>query len=97
MYEKRQLCKDNDNLIRVFRELDRYGPARVINKLCQFFPKEKETLNGRGYEKIVFEHLEQLASPNLDSDSKELVFDRIETLYNTVVSVRWDNIYAVAK
>ena len=40
-----------------------------------------------GPEEIVFEHLEQLASPNLDSDSKELVFDRVETLYNTVVSV----------
>ena len=41
---------------------------------------------------IVFEHSEQLASPNLDSDSKELVFDRVETLYKTVVSVGWDNI-----
>ena len=50
------------------------------------------TFNGRGFEEIVFEHLEQLASPNLDSDSKELVFDRVETLYNTVVSVRWGNI-----
>ena len=59
--------------------------------------KNYATLNGRGYEEIAFEHLEQLASPNLDSDSKELVFDRVETLYNTVVSVRRDNIYAVAK
>ena len=42
-------------------------------------------------EEIVFEHLEQLALPNLNSDSKELVFDRVETLYNTVVSVRWGN------
>ena len=33
--------------------------------------------------------LEQLASPNLDSDSQESVFDRAETLYNTVVNVRW--------
>ena len=41
---------------------------------------------------IVIEHLEQLATPNLDSDSQESVFDRVETLYNTVVSVRWDNI-----
>ena len=31
------------------------------------------TLNGRGCKEIVSEHLEQLASPNLDSDSKELV------------------------
>ena len=38
------------------------------------------------------EHLEQLASPNLESDSQESVFDRVETLYNTVVSVRWDNV-----
>ena len=46
----------------------------------------------RGCEEIVFEHLEQLASPNLDSDSQESVCDRVETLYSTVVSVRWDNI-----
>ena len=38
------------------------------------------------------EHLEQLASPNLDSDSQESVFDRVETLFNTVLSVRWDNV-----
>ena len=37
-------------------------------------------------------NLEQLASPNLDSDSQESVFDRVETLYNTVENVRWDNI-----
>ena len=37
-------------------------------------------------------NLEQLASPNLDSDSQESVFDRVETLYNTVESVQWDNI-----
>ena len=42
--------------------------------------KNYATLNGRGYEEIAFEHLEQLASPNLDSDSKESVFDRVETL-----------------
>ena len=35
---------------------------------------------------------EQLPSPNLDSDSQESVFDRVETLYNTVVSILWDNI-----
>ena len=50
------------------------------------------TLNSRGCEEIVIEHLEKLAPPNLDSDNQELVFDRVETLYNTVVSVRWDNI-----
>ena len=49
------------------------------------------------------EILQQLASQSLDSDSQESVFFyRVETLYNTVVSVRWDNIiflycYAVAK
>ena len=43
-------------------------------------------------EEIVVEHLEQLSSPNLDSDGQESVFDRVETQYNTVVSVRWDNI-----
>jgi len=36
------------------------------------------------------EILQQLASLNLDSDSQESVFYRVETLYNTVVSVRWD-------
>ena len=54
-------------------------------------------LNGRGCEEIVFEHLEQLASPNLDSDNQESVFDSVETLYNTDESTRWGNIYAVAK
>ena len=47
---------------------------------------------GRGCEEIVFAHLEQLVSPNLDSDSQESVFDRVETPYKRVVSVRWDNI-----
>ena len=28
-------------LIRVFKELDRYGLARVINKLCIFFPRKE--------------------------------------------------------
>ena len=50
------------------------------------------TLNSRGCEEIVFGHFEQLASSNLDSDSQESVFDRVKTLYNTVVSVRLDNI-----
>ena len=43
-------------------------------------------------EEIVLEHLEELASPNLDSDSQESVFDPVETLYNTVVGVGWDNV-----
>ena len=51
----------------------------------------------QGCEEIVFEHLEQLASPNLDSDNQKSVFDSVETLYNTDESVRWGNIYAVAK
>ena len=55
-------------------------------------PLCETSINGRGCEEIVFQHLEQLASPNLDSDSQESVFDRVETLYNTVVSVRWGNI-----
>ena len=41
---------------------------------------------------MVFKHLKQLASSNLDSDSQELVFDHVETLYNTVVSIPWNNI-----
>ena len=36
--------------------------------------------------------LQQPASPNLDFDGQESVFYRVETLSNTVVSVRWDNI-----
>jgi len=38
------------------------------------------------------EILQQPASPNLDFDGQESVFYRVETLSNTVVSVRWDNI-----
>ena len=39
------------------------------------------------------EILQQLASQSLDSDSQESVFFYgVETLYNKVVSVRWDNI-----
>ena len=44
---------------------------------------------------IVFEHLEQLASPNLDSHSQDSVFYLVETLYNTVVSARCDNVITV--
>ena len=68
--------------------------------IMPILPAEKKnaTLNGRGCEEIVFEHLEQVASPNLDSHSQESGFDRVGTQYNTVVSVRWDNIIsAVAK
>jgi len=36
------------------------------------------------------EILQQLATLNLDFDSQESVFYRVETLYNTVVSVGWD-------
>jgi len=36
--------------------------------------------------------LQQPASPNLDFDGQESVFYRVETLSNTVVSVRWDNV-----
>ena len=40
---------------------------------------------------IVSEHLEQLASPNLDCNSQESAFYfRVETL----LSVRWDNVIA---
>ncbi len=64
-------------LIRVFRELDRYGLARMINYANSSRSKKiYATLNGRGCDEILFEHLGQLASPNLDSDSQELVFDR---------------------
>ena len=39
------------------------------------------------------EILRQLASPNLDSDSQESVFYRVETLYNTVV--RFDGVHGI--
>ena len=38
--------------------------------------------------KLSVEHLELLALPNLDSDSQDSVFYRVETLYNTFLSVR---------
>ena len=84
-------------LIRVFRELGRrYGLVRVkINyAYSSRWKKIYATLSGRGCKEIVFEHLEQLASLNLDSHSQESFFGRFETLYNTFVSVRdrWDNI-----
>ena len=65
------------------RELHRYGLAGVnINYAYSSRGKNIHfTLNGRGCEEIVFEHLEQLASPNLDSDSQESVFYRVETLF----------------
>ena len=52
--------------------------------------------------KLSSEHLEQPTSPNLDSlipITRNQFFYCVETLYNTVLSVRWDNIiiYAVAK
>ncbi len=46
------------------------------------------TLNGRGCDEILFEHLGQLASPNLDSDSQELVFDRSMGQYYYAVA-KW--------
>ena len=39
------------------------------------------------------EILRQLASPNLDSDSQESVFYRVETLYNTIV--RFDGVHGI--
>ena len=39
------------------------------------------------------EILRQLASPNLDSDSQESVFFRVETLYNTIV--RFDGVHGI--
>ena len=91
------------NYVRLNPGLQRARPLwsgasdKLIMPILPASKKNYPTLNGRGYEEIVFEHLEQLAPPNLDSDSKELAFDCVETLYNTAVSVRWDNIYAVAK
>ena len=59
------------------RELHRYGLAGVnINYAYSSRGKNiHATLNGRGCEEIVCEHLKQLASPNVpDSDSQESVF-----------------------
>ena len=51
-----------------------------------------EVVRNRFRERIN-EILQQLASPNLDSDSQESVFYRVETLYNTVV--RFDGVHAI--
>ena len=86
------------NYVRLNPGLQRARPlwSGASDKLIMpILPAQRKIMPLSRYEEIVFEHLEQLASPNLDSDSKELVFDRVETLYNTVVSVRWDNIYSV--
>ena len=62
--------------------------------IMHIFPAERKFMLlstaklSRCCEEIVFEHLEQLALPNLDSDSQDSAFYRVETLYNTVVSVR---------
>ena len=39
------------------------------------------------------EILRQLASPNLDSDSQESLFYRVETLYHTIV--RFDGVHGI--
>lgn len=40
----------------------------------------------------ITEILQTIASPQLDSDSQNQFFCRVESLYNRVVSVPWDNI-----
>ena len=89
--------------IRVFRELGRYGLARVIN--YAYFSRGKKiyaTLATKMAEVVrnrlrawINEILQQLASPNLDSDSHESVFYRVETLYNTVV--RFDGVRGIGR
>ena len=72
---------EEDEWIRV-RELHHYGLARV-NINYAYSSRGKNiyfTFNGRGCEEIVFEHLKQLAKPNVDSDSQKSVFYRVETL-----------------
>ena len=54
--------------------------------------KMAEVVRNRFRERIN-EILQQLASPNLDSDSQESVFYRVETLYNTIV--RFDGVHAI--
>ena len=65
--------------MRVFREFDRYGLARVQNKLIMhILPAERkfmrlwlvEVVRNRKYNEI----LQQLASQSLDSDSQESIF-----------------------
>ena len=63
-------------LIQVFRELNYPYPYSSCGK------KIYATLNGRGCEEIILQHLEQLASPNLDCDSQESLFYRVKTLYS---------------
>jgi len=84
--------------IRVPRELDRHGLARVHDNLVMHVLPAKRKLMRLSLAEVVRnrlrarinEILQQLATLNLDFDSQESVFYRVETLYNTVVSVGWD-------
>ena len=86
-------------LIRVFRELDRYGLARVKINYAYILSVEwkftqpsqsckiAEAVRNR-FRAWINEILRQRASANLDSDSQESVFFRVETLYNTIGQFR---------
>ena len=75
--------------IRVFRELERYDLAQVINQLCIFF-QQKENLWYSCWQKLcgnrlwswIKKILRQIALPI------GISFYHVETLYNTVVSIR---------
>ena len=67
--------------------------------IMNILPAERMT---EAVRKLSSEHLEQPTYSNLDSlipITRNQFFYCVETLYNTVLSVRWDNIiiYAVAK
>ena len=98
--------QDCDSVIRVSNyvlpnpglQVDRPLWSGASNKLCTFsrgkeiyatLAKMAEVVRNR-LRAWINEILQQLASPNLDSDSQESVFYRIETLYNTVV--RFDGV-----
>ena len=64
-----------------------------------FFPRKEnlcykvaEVVRNR-FRAWINEILQQLASPNLDSDSQESVFYRVETLYNTIA--RFDGVHGI--
>ena len=63
-----------DAIIRVCMLLCETSMPLFVFRIMFVLIRVYATLNGRGCEKIVFEHLEQLASPNLDSDSKGIGF-----------------------
>ena len=78
-------------LIRVFRELDRYGLARVINKVWLFFPRNENLCSPR---RTAFERgLTRFCDSLPHQIARNQFFYRVETLYNTIV--RCDGVHGI--